>query len=198
MQSGGDIPFEYLLVWMMQYVDESNDWQNYDEALLALMAKTAVPDDREILSAEGDDWWLEVGPVDLEGDIVTIQRGERLIAAISPRSNGTLRASAFYPPDAKAARYLIGVSRKPGPDSMVNMRENNWEYALDSSAGMGSVYADYRGESYLSRWKFGLGVWATGEKIGVWYDQREVEPIPARLLVGALGTYYSVGYSEQG
>lgn len=192
MESGGDVPFEYLLVWMMQYAAADEDWQKYDDALLALMAKVAPPDDRETLSAEGEDFWLEVGPVDLEGDIVTVQRQDRLIAAMTGRPDGRLRICLLSPPEAKTANYLLGLSRKPGPNGLFNMRETNWQLAVESTGGFGSMYAADAGVTYLSRWEFGLGISMTGEKIDPWFGQRQLSRIPSALVVGAIGTCYAL------
>ena len=111
---------------------------------------------------EGENWWLELAPVDLNGPLVTIQKEDRLIAAIASRSDGRLRVSVFEPLDDKAASILIALSVKPHPVHGVAMRKNNWEYALDGSAGMGQRYAAERGESYISFWEYGIGVFRDG------------------------------------
>ena len=125
---------------------------------ILIAAELLAPDDaRDVISAAGDHWWLEVGPVDLGGKLVTIQRGDALIAAITARDDGRLRVAVFRPLDAKGAEYLIGLGQVPHPEHGVCMRENNWEYALDCSAGNGNHYAAERGEAYLSYWEKGLG-----------------------------------------
>jgi hypothetical protein len=90
--------------------------------------------------------------------------------------------------DVKVAENLVGLSRKSGSNGMVNLREINWELALDTATGMDNVYADHAGQTYLSRWEFGLGVSATGEKNRVWYDQREVEPHSYKVTGGGIGS----------
>ena len=67
------------------------------------------------------------------------------------------------------------------------MRDNNWEYALDASAGMGQVYANDRGQCYLSRWEFGLGVSHDGSSVSEWYDQRGLHPIGHNYAVKQIG-----------
>tara|TARA_R110001583_G_scaffold193306_1_gene361387 strand:+ start:25 stop:1383 length:1359 start_codon:yes stop_codon:yes gene_type:complete len=66
------------------------------------------------------------------------------------------------------------------------MRSNNWEYALNCSAGNGNHYAADRGECYLSRWEFGLGISADGSKIEEWYTQRSKDPVEARFVATQL------------
>ena len=55
----------------------------------------------------GDTFWLEVGPVDLCMDIVTVQRQRQLIAAIQPREDGRLRVATYCTLDARAILLLI-------------------------------------------------------------------------------------------
>ncbi|MCA8457564.1 hypothetical protein LGN04_27040 [Burkholderia multivorans] len=88
------------------------------------LAELLAPDDaRDVISAAGDHWWLEVGPVDLAGKLVTIQRGDFLIAAITARDDGRLRVAVFRPLDAKSAEYLIGIGQVPHHEHGVCMRE---------------------------------------------------------------------------
>ena len=42
----------------------------------------------ESLTLEGNNWWLEIGPVDMNGALVTIQKNDHLVAAIARRSDG--------------------------------------------------------------------------------------------------------------
>ena len=152
------------------------------------LAELLAPDDsREVISSAGDHWWLEVGPVNLEAKLVTIQRGDALIAAITARDDGRLRVAVFRPLDAKSAEYLIGLGQVPHPEHGVCMRENNWEYALDCSAGIGNYYAADRGEAYLSYWEEGLGISSDGSDIPEWRRQRDLVSRPAARVVAELG-----------
>ena len=66
------------------------------------LAELVAPDDaRDVISATGDHWWIEVRHVDLGGKLVTIQRGDALIAAITARDDGRLRVAVFRPLDAR-------------------------------------------------------------------------------------------------
>ena len=128
-----------------------------------------------------DDWWLELGPVDLSAKLVTIQRGTSLVAAITPRADGRLRVAVYDELDDKCKDYLVGLGRQPHPEHGVYMRENNWEYALDCSAGSGNYYAADSGEAYLSYWQKGLGISSDGSQLSGWFEQRDLieKPIAA-------------------
>jgi len=71
------------------------------------------------------------------------------------------------------------------------MRENNWEYALDCSAGNGNYYAADRGEAYLSYWEKGLGISWDGSDVPEWRKQLDLVARPAARVVAELGVYYT-------
>ena len=116
---------ELISVSVKPAAGHTADWEALELALDRLAELIAPDDHRTVVSAAGDSWWLEIGPVDLDGPIVTIQRGDQLIAAIGSREDGRLRVAAYRPLDAKAADYLISLSLLPKPDGGVCMRENN-------------------------------------------------------------------------
>ena len=61
------------------------------------------------------------------------------------------------------------------------MRPNNWEHALEASAGIGNLYASDAGEAYLSYWPFGLGLSWDRRPVEGWRDQCTVTPVAAPL-----------------
>jgi hypothetical protein len=194
---GGDLPLAALLYGMQRRSREAgHDWKQFDAALERLATLVAPVDDREVISVSGDNWWLEIWPVDLDSKLVTIQRGEELVAAIIPREDGRLRVAAFRPLDAKSAGYLIGLSINPHPVHGVCMRENNWEYALDCSAGMGNVYAADEGKAYLSFWELGIGIQLDGSENPVFRPYKDLIARSAALVATELGVYYSL--SDEG
>ena len=72
------------------------------------------------------------------------------------------------------------------------MRENNWEFARDSSAGMGNCYACDRGEAYLSRWEKGIGVSQEWTVDPHWRAMRSLTArVPAMVAV-ELGIRYTM------
>ena len=94
---------------------------------MARLAELIAPaDDRTLVTAAGPEWWIEIGPVDLTGPIVTIQRGDVLIAAMAAREDGRLRLAAYRPLDATSAQLIINLAVRPHPDDgTVCMRANN-------------------------------------------------------------------------
>ena len=188
----GDWPLASMLYHLQMRSREGDaDWENLEPAMERLAQILAPDDPRPVLSATAQEWWLEVGPVDLDGPIVTIQRGDKLITAISATHDGRLRVATYRPLDAKSAKYLTDLAVKPDPEHGVCMRENNWEYALDCSAGNGNFYAFTRGEAYLSYWEQGLGQVSDGTIQLQWTAMKSLLSRPPAIVVAELGINYS-------
>lgn len=193
LRGNEQLPLAVMLHGLQQRSQDGDaEWQQVEPAMDRIAELLAPDDARDVISAAGDHWWLEVGPVDLGGKLVTIQRGDALIAAITAREDGRLRVTVFRPLDAKSAQYLIGLGQVPHPEHGVCMRENNWEYALDCSAGNGNYYAADRGEAYLSYWAKGLGISWDGSDVPEWRKQLDLVARPAARVVTELGICYTL------
>jgi hypothetical protein len=196
LASDGELPLAEMLFGLQLHSRQgATDWQALEPAM-ARLAELMAPegDDRPLVDAAGETWWLEIGPVDLSEEIVTIQRREELVAAIAPRDDGRLRVAAYRPLDAKSAEYLIGLALRPHPEHGVCMRANNWEYARDGSFGMGNHYAYDRGEAHLSYWEKGIGYTRDGEEVPHWLAKRGLAPRTPAHVAMELGVHY--GFSD--
>ncbi len=96
MAGVSELPLAAMLHGLQEAArDGKADWKHLEPAMNRLSELLAPEDGRDVISAAGDDWWLEIGPVDLGGKLVTVQRGTDLIAAITPRSDGRLRVAVY-------------------------------------------------------------------------------------------------------
>ncbi len=189
----GELPFALLLLGLQQRAQDGQaPWRELEPAMDRLAELAASEDQRDVVVARSDDWWLEIGPVDLGGRIVTIQREDCLVCAICPREDGRLRVAVYRPLDAKSIRYLMGAGVHPHPVHGVAMRKNNWEYLLDQSASTAHWYAADRGEAYGSRWDRGIGVEWNGEVDATWWAMRELVPRRAAVVATEIGVYYTL------
>ncbi len=186
-----DIDLPVLLYWLQEYSAHNPDkWLDEEHAMYRLAEILAPEDDRETALVEGDSWSFLLSPVDLSKEIITIQRRDRLLAAMQPLDDGSLKASVYRPLDAKSCSYLVSLGVRPDPEHGVFMRENNWEYALDSSAGMGNMYASEAGEAYLSYWQFGVGITSDKKPVSPWVGMRTLTPLPVNITERQVGVWY--------
>jgi hypothetical protein len=66
----------------------------FTAAMLRLAQLLSQPDDWEFVVVAGDTWRLQLEPIDLRALIVTVQRGDNLLAAVQPRHDGRLPGAA--------------------------------------------------------------------------------------------------------
>ena len=198
LDDGGELPFAQMLYALQQRSAQGGaDWEALEPALDRLARLLAPDDDRLLSSAAGEEWWVEIGPVDLDHPIITIQRRDQLIAAICKREDGLLRLATYRPLDSKSAKLIIGLGLRPHPaDGTVCMRENNWEYALDCSAGNGRWYAFERGEAHLSYWEHGLGLGHDRSLDPHWHALRESAPRRPAVVAIELGVAYALSSGD--
>ena len=135
MKADGNVDFEYMLYWCQEFCTLNPDKWPAIEPAMQRLAELIAPDDQSTLAPVASETWaLHVGEVNLDTEIVTIQRGDFLLAAMMPLEDGTLVLSVYRPLDAKAIKSVLSLSHRPHPEHGVQRRENNWEYALDCSA----------------------------------------------------------------
>lgn len=193
MIEGGDMPLPAMLYGLQQQSASGDvDWHALEPALDRLAELLTPEDDRECVTAAAKEWWVEIGPVNLDEPIVTIQRQGLLIAALAKRDDGRLRLATFRPLDANSAAYIIDLClRAHHKTGQVCMRENNWEYALDSSARTGNWYASHRGEAHLSSWELGIGRMRDGSTDKLWHAMRRLRRRRSAKVAMELGAAYA-------
>lgn len=87
LEADAELPLAAMLHGLQQLSSKGKtDWQSLEPAMDRLVTLLAPDGDREVITAAGDNWWIEIGSLDLNGKIVTIQRQDCLIAVISPQT----------------------------------------------------------------------------------------------------------------
>ncbi|MBJ7574651.1 hypothetical protein [Luteimonas sp. MC1828] len=151
--------------------------ERLEPAMARLAELLAVDDGGGVGFAAGDHWWLELGPVDLDGPIITLQRNGSLLAALAPCSDGRLRVAAYRPLDARAAGLLLALASG-----------NGWQRALDAAAGVGEHFPGIEGAAYIAYWEAGIGIGPDGSALPEWRAQRTLSVRRAAHVVAELDT----------
>ncbi|MCG5547513.1 hypothetical protein [Halorhodospira halochloris] len=105
--------FAHLLLHGLQLEARSGtaDWLANEPLIDKLLDYITPPDDRVTLTGEGEEWFVEYGPVDLKhAEQVTIQRGLQVIASITDSGKGPLCLAAYRPLDAKSCHHHLILS----------------------------------------------------------------------------------------
>jgi hypothetical protein len=180
---GGHVPNPQLLAWLQGYAETDIEaWRTHWPAMTRIAELLMVPEDAPRGLIEAANWRLLLEPVDLAGDIVTVSRGEELVAALASGEHEIVKAAHYRPLDERAAEMLIGAGHRPAPDGTVCLRPNGFEYMKDQTASFGQMYAYEGGRCYLSYWPNGLGIDHRGEELPDWLVQRGLTPLPWRQL----------------
>lgn len=191
--NGEDLPFALMLRRLQQRNSHGHiDWKKDEPAMQRLAEILAEDDLREVVSAQGADWRVVIGEVDVSRELVAIQRGDDVIAVFNPRNDGRLKVAVYRPLDATSAQLIIALAQEPSPETGVCLRANNWEYAKDCSASAGQMYSAHHGKAYLAYWQFGLGINSSRKANAMWFKQRYLIPRMAGQVAAELDVYNSL------
>jgi hypothetical protein len=83
------LDFAELLYWLQQQSSEAGrDFRQYEPAMARLAQLLAPEDDAsDTASVQGNEWWMELGPVDLDAEIVTSRyRARPALRTLAARS----------------------------------------------------------------------------------------------------------------
>jgi hypothetical protein len=188
----GELPLADMLHGLqLRAAAPGADWQRMEPAMARLAELLASDDPRECITAAGGDWWIEVGPVDLEaGGIVTLQRGQTLLAAIAPREDGRLRVAAYRPLDGRALEIMQALAKMPEPAPDATDRPTCWQRARAASTrGLGHDPGQQDDLTGLSWWSAGLGIGHDGGELPDWRAQAALVPRRPACVVAEIGTF---------
>lgn len=155
------------------------------EPAMARLAELLAPDDaREVVDTRGDDWWLEIGPVDLARECIAVQRGQTLLAALSDRGDGRLRVAAWRPLDARAIALLADLALVPAANGGADEACGSWQRACAAAAAVDSGRAPPEDEGRLHAlyWPDGIGAGNDGMPAGSGAQAAQPPRRPACVL----------------
>jgi len=199
LDNDGELPFAFMLHGLQQRAGEGGrHWKDLEPAMDRLAELLTPEGVAEICSVESDGWWLEVGPVDINAELVTVQRDNELVAAINPRQDGRLRVAAFRPLDCDSLQNLTELGLHPHPEGGVCHRENNWQYALDCSSGNGNFYAFAAGRAHLSHWVSLSAQLEANSEIPEWRMPGSLSMRPAARVASELSVHDMLSHIEDG
>lgn len=192
LSSDGNFDSKQLLLGLINYsASIKNEWNELETAILRLSQIVIPGSDDTSGNIHTPDFYIKIQPNELNLEIITILRQDKLLAAIRPTDNNKISITTFHALDGNTIQILIELARHPDPIYGVGMRENNWEYALDMAAPKASsMYASERGESYLSYWKYGLGILPDGTIDSDFEKYYSMKPIRPNIVAAQIGTYY--------
>jgi hypothetical protein len=166
---------------------EAVDWLKLAPAmdrLVALLGERKWPSASLI---ETDTSFVRFGEVDLDGEVITVQRQERIVAAFQAIEGKQLVTQLFHPPCWRTISTILSLNMRPNEDGVIPYYGTNWDYAADSAAGNGQYYAAEAGRTYLAHWNSGVGIGFDGERLDLWMKaRREAKSWPEHRAQSAI------------
>jgi hypothetical protein len=184
----GELPLADMLHGLqLRAADSRADWQRMEPAM-ARLAELLAPDDaRDAITAEGKGWSLDIGPVDLAGDVVTLQRVGTLLAAIAPGEEGRLRLAAYRPLDGRAIELLLALAATSDLQPVVPSGAH-WQRAWNAAADIGKQHGD-GSLTHLCRGGVGAAIGDDGGEAVAVRAQHPASRRPA-CVAAEIGTFH--------
>ena len=137
----GELPLADMLHGLQLRAAHGADWQRLEAAMERLSELIAGDDARPLITARGEDWWIEIGPVDAAAECISMRRGDSLLALLANRGDGRLRLAAFRPLDGSAIATLLALSRIDGDDGAASAAQA-WARARATADASGATPDD--------------------------------------------------------
>ena len=154
------------------------------------LAELLAPDDTRAIVTPRHAAWLDIGPVDLGADTVTLQRDGLLLAAITPVDAGRLRLSAWRALDGHAIGLLLALAHDAAAPEPVALH-STWQRAL--AAATDPRHASEQGPSGLAHWERGCGsTHDDGRQSADWQAEEALPTRRAACVAAEIDTFHAL------
>ena len=169
-----DPPLEAMLYALQKRAaHEKADWLKLGPAMDALVHALGERVWSGARIIDRPDFSLPLAEVDLDGDVIAIQRQGRIVAVLAQTDGGRIKAQLFHPPCARTVETLIGFSRNADENGKLPYYGTPWNSAEDAAASNGQYYAAMEGRTFLAHWSHGVGLGWDEEPVPEWIAARE-------------------------
>ena len=170
--------------------DGKADWLKLAPAMDALVMALLNQGEAQMATNEHGDFTIMLDEIDLDENVIAIQRQGRIIAVLAQAEHGRVKAQLFHPPCARTIEMLIGFSRNADANGTLPYHGSPWNSVEDAAAGNGQTYAFMDGRTYLAPWSFGVGLGWDEQPIDEWVRARSMlKPWPDDPAAGAIAIH---------
>jgi len=177
--------------------DGKTDWLKLAPAMDALVMALLNCGWSQMVTMGHGDFTIMLDEIDLDENVIAIQRQGRIIAILAQAEHGRVKAQLFHPPCARTIEMLIGFSRNADANGTLPYHGSPWNSVEDAAAGNGQIYAAMDGRTYLAPWSFGVGLGWDQQPIDEWVRARSVlKPWPDDPATGAIAIHAFASISD--
>lgn len=170
--------------------DGKADWLKLAPAMDALVMALLNQGEAPMVTMEHADFTIMLDEIDLDENVIAVQRQGRIIAVLAQAEHGRVKAQLFHPPCARTIEMLIGFSRNADANGTLPYHGSAWNSVEDAAAGNGQTYAFMDGRTYLAPWSFGVGLGWDQQPIEEWVHARSMlRPWPDDPATGAIAIH---------
>ena len=177
--------------------DGKADWLKLAPAMDALVIALFNRGWSQMVTMGHADFKIMLDEIDLDENVITVQRQGRIIAVLAQAEHGRVKAQLFHPPCARTIEMLIGFSRNADANGTLPYHGSPWNSVENAAAGNGQTYAFMDGRTYLAPWSFGVGLGWDQQPIDEWVRARSVlKPWPDDPATGAIAIHAFASISD--
>ena len=166
---------------------EKADWLKLAPAMDALVHALLNYGSPGMTIIDRPDFTVMLDQIDLDGDVIAIQRRDRIVAVLAQAPGGRVKAQLFHPPCAGTIEMLISLSYNADADGNLPYYGSHWDSAQGTAASTSQFYASMAGRTYLAPWDFGVGLGWDKQPIEEWVHARSLlKPWPVDQALGAI------------
>ncbi|MFN5823062.1 MAG: hypothetical protein ACK44T_03445, partial [Sphingomonadales bacterium] len=177
--------------------DGKADWLKLAPAMDALVMALFNQGGAPMVTIERADFTIMLDEIDLDENVIAIQRQGRIIAVLAQAEHGRVKAQLFHPPCARTIEMLIGFSRNADANGTLPYHGSPWNSVENAAAGNGQTYAFMDGRTYLAPWSFGVGLGWDQQPIDEWvYARSMLKPWPDGPATGAIAIHAFASISD--
>lgn len=183
-----ELPLEAMLYALQKRAaHEKADWLKLASAIDALVYALKQQGWSGARIIDRPDFSLPLAEIDLDGDVIAIQRQGKIMAALAQTDGGRIKAQLFHPPCARTVETLISLSQNADENGKLPYYGTPWSSAEDAAASNGQYYAAMEGRTFFAHWSHGVDLGWGKEPIPEWIAAREqLKPWPDELSNGAI------------
>jgi hypothetical protein len=166
---------------------EKADWLKLAPAMDALVHALLNDGSPGMTIIDRPNFTIMLDQIDLDGDVIAIQRRDRIVAVLAQAPGGRVKAQLFHPPCAGTIEMLISLSYNADADGNLPYYGSHWDSAQGTAASTSQFYASVAGRTYLAPWDFGVGLGWDKQPIEEWVHARSLlKPWPNDQALGAI------------
>lgn len=133
-----NLQFVAMLFSLQRRAEDGNaNWLKLAPAMDALVYALVKHGWGMPMTVNRPEYTIEFAEIDLDGEVIAIQRQNRTVAVLDQVKEGMMKAQPFHPPCARTIETIIGFNYNADESGKLPYYGAAWDCALDVAASNG-------------------------------------------------------------